>query len=183
MNKWAACNCEEVMGTVKRLLIACGLVIAATAANAETLTSFHISGTFEEELECVNGGCGPIPFSGLGVSGTLVLNAGGQQSITLVVSGLPPFVGTGPTSLGDAGEGVRDDVVNSDENVFQIFIPTPLNNNADFTGYVGGPIGGEPEYLDPGTWATPPWTVTCAGPFGPTSCGVVLTDLVGTISA
>jgi hypothetical protein len=172
------------------LIAACVTTLTVGAANADTLESFNISGTFGEELACVNGGCSAIPFSGLGMTGTLVVcetcSPGNgewtQSSKTLVVPGLSPYFATSPASLGDAGLGVRDDAVNSQADPFQFFIPTPLNNDAILTGYDGGPIGGTHDYSSSGTWAYTPWTVTCAGPSGPTSCAVVLTDLVGTIS-
>jgi hypothetical protein len=179
------------MFKIRAAITACALAfITAGAANADTLKSFNISGTFEQAAACVNGGCGTIPFSGLAMTGTLVLcetcSLGNgewtQASITLNVPDLTPFVGTSSTAS-DAGLGVRDDVLNSQSLVFQIFIPTPLNNNADFTDYDGGPIGGGPVAHDTaGTWADTPFTVTCAGPFGPTACELVLTDLVGTIT-
>jgi hypothetical protein len=179
------------MFKIGAVISACVLILTVGAANADTLKSFSISGTFEQADACVNGGCGPISFSGLAMTGTLVVcetcSPGNgdwtQASITLNVPGLVPFVGTGATSTGGAALGVRDDLLNSQGLVFQIFIPTPLNNNADFTGYNGGPIGGGSIAHDTAsTWVDTVSTVQCAGPFGPTACEVVLTDLVGTIT-
>jgi hypothetical protein len=50
------------------LIAACVTTLTVGAANADTLESFNISGTFGEELACVNGGCSAIPFSGLGMT-------------------------------------------------------------------------------------------------------------------
>jgi hypothetical protein len=162
------------------LIAACVAALTVEAANADTIKTFNISGTFEEELACVNGGCGTIPFSGLGVSGTFVLDAdNGHYSATLNVPGLPSFFQT--SAVSGIGLG-KIDTGNSEGDVFQIWIPPLFNSFANFIAYTGGPTGGDAFFDASGTFATTGQTVTCNGPFGPTSCVVVLSDFVGTIS-
>jgi hypothetical protein len=163
------------------LIVSCVLILTGGAANANTLEYFNISGTFGEEFACINGGCGPItPFSGLGVSGTFVLDVdNGDYSVTLNVPGVPQYSGTGAVS----GIGLGNFYAASGGDLFEIWIPPLFNSYANFIEYTGGPIGGGHSPFDDGsTWAATPWTVTCNGPFGPTTCAVALSDLVGTKS-
>lgn len=172
------------MSKIRAIISACALTLTVGAANAETLKTFSVTGTFESYESCINGTCSPLQFSGLGVSGTLTVcetcSPGNGEwtfdSIQLVVSGFPTLdVALSATSFGGSiGFGVDVGNVNTSTrgDLFQFRFQTPNNGSGFLTGYNGGPIddtsGTFLEYLQ---------FAACS------SCGLFeYTNLVGSIS-